>query len=78
MFPSSEEKGASAKQIFFHPLLPAGYLSQYVASKLEQEKQLCCLLVDSGYSFTHIVPYYCGKKIGRAVHRLDLHILYSS
>lgn len=33
---------------------------------------LCSLVVDSGYSFTHIVPYYKGKLIPEAVKRIDV------
>ena len=33
---------------------------------------LCCLVVDSGYSFTHVVPYYRSKFIPDAVLRLDV------
>lgn len=31
-----------------------------------------CLVVDSGYSFTHIVPYYKGRVILEGVRRLDV------
>ena len=33
---------------------------------------LCCLVVNTGYSFTHIVPYYKGKIVEGAVKRIDL------
>ena len=33
---------------------------------------LCCLVVDSGYSFTHIVPYYKGRFVPEAVRRIDV------
>ena len=33
---------------------------------------LCCLVVDTGYSFTHIVPYYKGKIVEKAVKRMDV------
>lgn len=33
---------------------------------------LCCLVVDSGYSFTHITPYYKSKIISKAVLRIDV------
>jgi actin-related protein 6 len=33
---------------------------------------LCCLLVDSGYSFTHIVPYIRGKKLKQGIIRIDV------
>ncbi|XP_066994944.1 actin-related protein 6 [Anabrus simplex] len=33
---------------------------------------LCCLLVDCGYSFTHIVPYIKGKKLKQGIRRIDV------
>ena len=50
-------------------VLTAGYLSQY---KLQQDTgngQLCSLVLDSGYSFSHIVPYCKGKKLKDSVVR---------
>uniref|UniRef100_F6TKA5 Actin-related protein 6 n=1 Tax=Ciona intestinalis TaxID=7719 RepID=F6TKA5_CIOIN len=32
----------------------------------------CCLVVDCGYSFTHIVPYHKNNKIPEAVCRIDV------
>lgn len=31
-----------------------------------------CVIVDSGYSFTHIVPYINGQKYYPAVRRIDV------
>lgn len=31
----------------------------------------CCVVVDSGYSFTHIVPYYRGKVVAKGIRRID-------
>lgn len=31
--------------------------------------QTCCVIVDAGYSFTHVVPYDHGKKITKALIR---------
>lgn len=42
---------------------------KYMAENL---KEHCCLVVDSGYSFTHIVPYNRNKKIINAVCRIDV------
>ncbi|XP_051889667.1 actin-related protein 6 [Pristis pectinata] len=49
----------------------AGTLS---ASKYFQENdsELCCLVVDSGYSFTHIVPYCKGKKMNEGICRINV------
>lgn len=50
---------------------PAPTLStlNYVCSN---PSSLCCLVVDTGYSFTHIVPYYKSKVIPKAVLRIDV------
>ena len=45
-----------------------GYLAQYKVHK-EKKDALCSLVVDSGYSFTHIVPYYNGKKVMEGLKR---------
>ena len=33
---------------------------------------LCCIVVDTGYSFTHIIPYYQGKIVPKGVLRIDV------
>lgn len=55
----------------FFPLPPAGDLSCYNYMK-KNPGTLCCLLVDSGYSFTHIVPYIKGKKLKQGIRRIDV------
>jgi actin-related protein 6 len=30
------------------------------------------MIVDCGYSFTHVVPYYNGKPVNKAVKRIDV------
>ncbi|XP_012278622.1 actin-related protein 6 [Orussus abietinus] len=32
----------------------------------------CCIVVDSGYSFTHIVPYVNGTKVKEGIRRIDV------
>lgn len=32
----------------------------------------CCLVVDAGFSFTHVVPFYFGQRIGEGVRRIDV------
>ena len=32
----------------------------------------CCLVVDTGYSFTHIVPYYQGRMLLEGIRRIDI------
>ncbi|XP_063241280.1 actin-related protein 6 [Bacillus rossius redtenbacheri] len=48
----------------------SGDLSCY--KYMHDTKALCCLLVDSGYSFTHIVPYIKGKKLKQGIRRIDV------
>ena len=33
---------------------------------------LCTVVVDTGYSFTHVVPYYRGRIVPRAILRIDV------
>ncbi|KAI0209778.1 Actin-related protein 6 [Lamellibrachia satsuma] len=46
------------------------FLSQF--KRQSEETHLCCLVVDSGYSFTHIIPYYNGKKLTEGVRRINI------
>jgi len=41
-------------------------------NKTQHPSEQCCLVVDSGYSFTHIIPYVNGKKVKEAVKRIDI------
>ncbi|XP_012723104.2 actin-related protein 6 [Fundulus heteroclitus] len=34
--------------------------------------ELCCLVVDSGFSFTHVVPYCRSKKLKEGIRRLNV------
>ncbi|XP_043214148.1 actin-related protein 6-like [Amphibalanus amphitrite] len=43
-----------------------------VAAEPARPDNLCCLLVDAGYSFTHVVPYIQGKKRREAIRRIDV------
>jgi len=38
----------------------------------EHPEAICTLVVDCGYSFTHVVPFVNGQKIGEAVRRIDV------
>ena len=51
--------------------MTAGTLSAYKYGK-ENPTELCCLVVDCGYSFTHLIPYVQGKKITEFVHRIEI------
>jgi len=48
-----------------------GDLSCY-KNKLEFPEEKCCLVIDSGFSFTHIVPYVLGKRVRANVRRIDV------
>ena len=50
-------------------LFTAGFLTQHKYSKDRGSEPICCLVVDSGYSFTHIVPYVNGETIKEGLHR---------
>ncbi|XP_069686641.1 actin-related protein 6 isoform X2 [Periplaneta americana] len=74
-FPSVQE---AMTEIFFEEYecnyllrINAGDLSCYNYMK-KNAGSLCCLLVDSGYSFTHIVPYIKGKKLKQGIRRIDV------
>jgi len=41
-------------------------------NRKEMPEERCCLVVDSGFSFTHFVPYVQGKRVRSAVRRLDV------
>ncbi|XP_017772637.1 PREDICTED: actin-related protein 6 [Nicrophorus vespilloides] len=43
---------------------------QYITTKKGQHTS--CIIVDSGYSFTHIVPYVNGKKYTNGIIRMDI------
>ena len=74
-FPSIQD---TLEEIFFEEYrfasvlcCPAPTLSALHHSHLHPDS-LCCLVVDSGYSFTHIVPFYKGKVVLSAVRRIDV------
>jgi len=48
-----------------------GDLTTY-QNKQDNPEEKCCLVVESGYSFTHIVPYVLGKRVRNAVKRIDV------
>lgn len=51
--------------------LPASSYSSFLYQQAHPSS-LCCLVIDTGYSFTHIVPYYRGKIVEGAVKRIDV------
>jgi len=48
-----------------------GTLSAYKYGK-ENPSELCCLVVDCGYSFTHLIPFVQGKKVTECLFRIDM------
>ncbi|KAK1124650.1 hypothetical protein K0M31_006022 [Melipona bicolor] len=40
--------------------------------KVENPNAKCCIVVDSGYSFTHVVPYVNDTKIKEGIRRIDV------
>ncbi|XP_078662939.1 actin-related protein 6-like [Branchiostoma floridae x Branchiostoma belcheri] len=46
--------------------------SAHKYSSGQQKKPLCCVVVDTGYSFTHITPYCRGKKMKDGIRRLNV------
>ncbi|XP_003699229.1 actin-related protein 6 [Megachile rotundata] len=40
--------------------------------KTENPNTKCCIVVDSGYSFTHIVPYINDTKVKEGIRRIDV------
>ncbi|XP_055947312.1 actin-related protein 6-like isoform X2 [Argiope bruennichi] len=56
----------------FHSMYAANpaTLSAYKSQKTTNE--MCCLVVDSGFSFTHIVPCIKGKRLKNSTRRIDV------
>uniref|UniRef100_A0A8W8MKS3 Actin-related protein 6 n=2 Tax=Magallana gigas TaxID=29159 RepID=A0A8W8MKS3_MAGGI len=48
------------------------FLSQYKYTKETNAPPLCSVVLDTGYSFSHVVPYLKGKKIPEAVKRVNV------
>ncbi|KXJ82641.1 hypothetical protein RP20_CCG011650 [Aedes albopictus] len=44
----------------------------YVHEENHKTKPLCCVVVDMGYSFTHVVPFVKGVKQKDAIRRIDV------
>lgn len=45
---------------------------QYTNTQDPDEPPLCCVVIDVGYSFSHIVPFIKGKKVLSAIRRIDI------
>lgn len=46
-------------------------------NKTEFPEERCCLVVDSGYSFTHIVPYIDGRRVKEAIVRIGDVVMFN-
>ena len=55
-------------KLFFHSVV-AAQMSAYKFTREAKQRPLCCLVVDSGFSFSHVVPIYDGKIIKKGVKR---------
>ncbi|ESN92061.1 hypothetical protein HELRODRAFT_158017 [Helobdella robusta] len=47
------------------------YLIQYKQQR-KKKNLFCCLVVDSGYSYTHVVPYHNGRAVKMAMRRISI------
>ena len=54
---------------FICSLFQAAQLSAFKCHKEEVDKRLISLVVDTGYSFTHIVPVFNGKILKKGIKR---------
>ena len=52
-------------------MFPAAQLSAHKYVQEDPSLRLVCLVVDCGYSFTHIVPVYQGKIVKEGVQRYE-------
>ena len=50
----------------------AAQLSAYKCLQENKEKRICCLVVDTGFSFTHIVPIYDGRIVKKGTKRINV------
>ncbi|XP_063404961.1 actin-related protein 6-like [Mytilus trossulus] len=50
----------------------SSFLSQYKHCKEKDQTPLCSIVLDAGYSFTHIIPYCKGKKLAECTKRIDV------
>lgn len=50
----------------------AADLCSYNFENTAVKKPLCSLVIDMGYSFTHIIPFIKGKKVKEGIRRIDI------
>lgn len=76
-FPTIQE---AMMEIFFEEydcsalaMTTAPDLCQYHYTNTQEDyTPLCCLVIDLGYSFSHIIPFVKGKKVLSAIRRIDV------
>lgn len=75
-FPSVRE---SHMEVFFEEynfnsmtMAPGPVLSSYNYTSSSQHHPPCCLVVDVGYAFTHVIPFHQNKMILEGVRRIDV------
>jgi len=74
-FPSVQE---AMTEIFFEEYECHSFLGINAANlscykyRMENPNTKCCIIVDSGYSFTHIIPYINDTKVKEGIRRIDV------
>ncbi|EZA48624.1 hypothetical protein DMN91_012514 [Ooceraea biroi] len=73
-FPSVQE---AMTEIFFeeyecHSLLRINAASLSCYNYRAENPAKCCIVVDSGYSFTHVVPYISNARVKEGIRRIDV------
>ena len=58
-------------ELKFNKLISAPHLADYKYATEHPSEALCTVVVDSGYSFTHIIPFVNGQKVVEAIRRID-------
>jgi len=54
-----------------YDFITAAHMADYKYATENPTDALCTLVVDSGYSFTHIVPFINGQKVIEGIRRID-------
>ena len=52
--------------------ISAAHLADYKYATENPSEALCTIVVDSGYSFTHVIPFVNGQKVSDAIRRIDV------
>ena len=73
--PFTDFEDLTLLELFCHSVI-AAQMSAYKFTREAKQRPLCCLVVDSGFSFSHVVPIYDGKIIKKGVKRYKILYLY--